>query len=196
MADLSAARLADVAAFFRTHYVPNNAILCVAGDFEPAQARQWIKKYFGPLPRGPEVTPPKPSVPKLAESKHIRMTDAVSLPRAELIWPTVPANHPDEPALDVLAAVLGGLPKENRLFRALMYDRQLAAQVDASHPTQLLSGTFEVELLRPARPEARRTGPDRRCRDRTAQAGRSHRPRGPQGPERAGERARSWACSR
>ena len=74
------------------------------------------------------------------------MTDAVSLPRAELIWPTVPGNHPDEPALDVLAAVLGGLPKENRLFRTLMYDRQLAAQVAASHPTHLLSGTFEVEL--------------------------------------------------
>ncbi len=78
------------------------------------------------------------------------MTDAVSLPRAELIWPTVPSNHPDEAALDVLAAVLGGLPKENRLFRALVYDRQLAAEVDASHPTLLLSGTFEVELY--ARP--------------------------------------------
>ena len=83
-------------------------------------------------------------------AKHIQLTDAVSLPRAQLFWPTVPANHPDEPALDVLAAVLGGLPKENRLFRSLMYDRQLAAQVGASHPTQLLSGTFEVELY--ARP--------------------------------------------
>ena len=89
---------------------------------------QWIEKYFGPLPRGPEVEPPQPSVPKLADAKHIRLTDAVSLPRAQLIWPTVPADHPDEPALDVLAAVLGGLPKENRLFRALMYDRQLAAR--------------------------------------------------------------------
>ena len=146
MADLSAARLADVSAFFRTYYVPNNAILCVAGDFQPEQAKTWIKKYFGPLPRGPEVIRPKPSIPKLTESKHITMTDAVSLPRAELIWPTVPSTHPDEPALDVLAAVLGGLPKENRLFRTLMYDRQLAAQVRASHPTHLLSGTFEVEL--------------------------------------------------
>ena len=74
------------------------------------------------------------------------MTDAVSLVRAELIWPTVPSTHPDEPALDVLAAVLGGLPKENRLFRRLIYDRQLAAQVSAAHPTHLLAGMFEVEL--------------------------------------------------
>ena len=146
MADLSAARLADVSAFFRTHYVPNNAMLCVAGDFEPAQAKAWIKKYFGPLPRGPEAVRPSPRIPKLVDSKHITMPDAVSLSRAELIWPTVPSAHPDEPALDVLAAVLGGLPKENRLFRTLMYDRQLAAQVSASHPTHLLSGQFEVEL--------------------------------------------------
>ena len=58
----------------------------------------------------------------------------------------MPAGHPDEPALDVLAAVLGGLDKENRLFRALMYDRQLAASVAAEHPTHQLSGEFEVEL--------------------------------------------------
>ena len=146
MNDLSAARLADVSAFFRTYYVPNNAILCVAGDFQPEQARSWIKKYFGPLPRGPAISRPKPEIPKLTEFKHITITDSISLSRAELIWPTVPSTHPDEPALDVLAAVLGGLPKENRLFRTLMYDRQLAAQVRASHPTHLLSGTFEVEL--------------------------------------------------
>ena len=146
MADLSAASLSDVTAFFRTHYVPNNAILCVAGDFPQLQAKEWIEKYFGPISRGPEVKPPNRSVPTVSAEKHVQLTDAVSLPRAQLIWPTVPTGHPDEPALDVLAAVLGGLPKENRLFRALMYDRQLAAGVDASHPTQHLSGTFEVEL--------------------------------------------------
>ncbi len=150
MADLSAARLSDVAAFFRTYYVPNNAILCVVGDFQLLQAKQWIEKYFGPLSRGPEVKPPGRNVPSLSAPKQVRSTDAVSLPRAQLIWPTVPAGHPDEAALDVLATVLGGLPKENRLFRALMYDRQLAAGVNASHPTQLLTGTFEAELY--ARP--------------------------------------------
>ena len=59
MADLSAARLQDVAAFFRHHYVPKNALLCVAGDFQPEAARRWIEKYFGPLPRGPEASPPR-----------------------------------------------------------------------------------------------------------------------------------------
>jgi len=155
MADLSAARLENVAAFFRLYYVPNNAILCVAGDFRPEVAKRWIEKYFGALPRGWEVLRPKPSVPILSAAKSISMTDAVSLPRAQLIWPTVPVNHPDEAALDVLASVLGGLSKENRLFRALVYDRRLATEVDASHPTHLLAGTFEIDLYARPRADAR-----------------------------------------
>ncbi|HZW33625.1 MAG TPA: pitrilysin family protein [Isosphaeraceae bacterium] len=146
MADLSAAGPGDIAAFFRKYYAPDNAILCVAGDFVPEQARQWIARYFGRLPRGPEVARPRAGVPKVPVATRIQLTDDVSLPRAQLIWPTVPAGHPDEPALDVLAAILGGLAKESRLFRALMYDRQLAASVTAEHPTHLLAGTFEVEL--------------------------------------------------
>jgi zinc protease len=146
MADLSAAGPGDVSAFFRTYYAPDNAILCVAGDFAREQVRAWIERYFGPLPRGTRGAPPNPSVPALAAPKRIRLTDAVSLPRAQLIWPTVPVGHADEPALDVLAAVLGGLDKENRLFRALMYDRQIAASLSATHPTHRLSGEFEVEL--------------------------------------------------
>ena len=73
----------------------------------------------------------------------------MSWSRIELVWTTVPANHPDEPALDVLAAVLGGLAKESRLCRALQYDRPLATGVDASHPTKLMAGTFEIWLYVP-----------------------------------------------
>jgi hypothetical protein len=89
-------------------------------------------------------------VPKLDGPKKLAMTDRVSLPMARLVWPTVPVNHPDEPALDMLASVLGQLDKENRLFKALEYDRQLAARVSASTQNELLSGTFSVTVL--ARP--------------------------------------------
>ena len=150
MADLSAASLADVSAFFRTYYSPNNASLCVAGDIEPAATKALIEKYFGPIPKGPEVAKLKPNVPKLGGPKSHTMTDRVTLPMARVVWPTVPAGDPDEKALDVLAAVLGQLDKENRLFRALMYDRQLAARVNAAHPTQQLSGEFALMLV--ARP--------------------------------------------
>src|SRR4029078_12990034 len=59
MTDLSAASEQDVKNFFRLYYAPNNAYLAVVGDFDPAQAKAWITKYFGDLPRGKEITRPK-----------------------------------------------------------------------------------------------------------------------------------------
>src|SRR5205823_4171678 len=57
MSDLSAASLSDVQSFFRTYYAPNNAVLVIAGDIDVAQAKQMVRKYFGPIPRGPRVPP-------------------------------------------------------------------------------------------------------------------------------------------
>ncbi|WP_422927591.1 M16 family metallopeptidase [Singulisphaera sp. PoT] len=150
MADLSAASLDDVSSFFRTYYSPNNASLCIAGDFKPEEAKKLVEKYFGPLPKGPEVAKLEPSVPVLKESKHLKLTDRVTLPRAELVWPTGQRGDADEQALDVLSLVLGGIDKENRLFRALMYDKQLAARVSAGHPASALAGEFTVTIY--ARP--------------------------------------------
>ncbi len=146
MADLSAASLADVSTFFRTYYSPNNASLTLAGDIDPAQARKLVEKYFGPIPRGPEVAKLEPRVPVLTESKTLALTDAVQLSRTELVWPTVAIGDKDEAALDTLAAILGQLPNENRLFRALQYDKQLAANVAAFHFTSVLAGTFGVTI--------------------------------------------------
>jgi zinc protease len=146
MADLSAARFADFAPFFDKHYRPNNAFLCVAGDFEPALTKRWIRKFFGHLPGGVPAEPLRPQVPALARGQRIVLFDSVSQAHAELVWPTVPAQHPDEPALDVLASILGGDSRWNRLFRALSYDHQVATATSATHPTQLLSGTFKVDL--------------------------------------------------
>jgi zinc protease len=146
MADLSAARLADIRAFFERHYVPNNAFLCVAGDFRPAEVKRWIEKYFGPLRRGADSSRSKPDVPRLTGPKHLTLTDEVSHARAQLVWPTVPAGDRDEEPLDILASVLGGLANENRLFRRLIYDQLLAVQVEASHPTYAVSGEFEIDL--------------------------------------------------
>lgn len=151
MADLSAASLDDVSNFFRTYYSPNNATLVISGDFDPAQAKAFVEKYFGPLPRGPEVPRMPAMVPKLDAPRHVVTSDAVSLASARLTWPTIERGSKDEKALDVLAAVLGQLPKENRLFKALSYDRQLAANVGAFHPTSALSGTFNVSIT--ARPD-------------------------------------------
>jgi zinc protease len=146
MADLSAASLEDVSAFFRTYYAPNNASLVIAGDIDVPKTKALVEKYFGPIPRGPAVAAIKPDTPVLKEPKHVTMTDRVTLPLARLVWPTVSRGHADEPALDVLSIVLGQLDKENRLFRALMYNRQIAARVGAGHRTSDLAGEFGVFL--------------------------------------------------
>ncbi len=146
MADLSAASLADVSAFFQTYYAPNNASLCIAGDFDVDTAKLLVTKYFGSIPQGPEVPRLEPRPATIESPKHIRMTDRVALGRTSLVWAGVHRGHGDEPALDVLASILGGLEKENRLYKALMYDRSLASSVNASDDAGELSGTFEIEI--------------------------------------------------
>jgi zinc protease len=150
LADLSAASLKDVSAFFRNHYGPNNASLCIAGDFQPDEAKRLVEKYFGSLPAGPKVEKLAPRVPALSAPKHVVMTDRVTLARTQLVWPTVERGHADEAALEVLSAVLGQINKENRLYRTLVYERQLAVSAMAMHRAEALAGTLGIMVT--ARP--------------------------------------------
>ena len=150
MADLSAASMGDVSAFFRKYYSPNNALLSLAGDFRPTRRKALDRQVLRIDPqRGPTWAPLKADVPSLSAEAKARQDDRPghASPVSRSSGRRCPPTDPDEPALDVLAAVLGGLDKENRLFRALMYDKQMAARVSAGHPTQKLSGTFEVTLF-------------------------------------------------
>jgi zinc protease len=146
MADLSAASLDDVSTFFRTYYSPSNATLTLAGDINPAEAKKMVEKYFGPIPKGPEVAKVAPRAAVLTEPITVVMTDAVQSPRTQLVWPTVAMNEPDEAALDTLASILGQLRNGSRLFRALQYDKQLAANASAFHNSGALAGTFTVTI--------------------------------------------------
>ena len=94
MTDLNQASPKDIADFFRRYYHPSNASLCIAGDFDPEQAKQWVAKYFGGLSPGPKVVRPNPPPPQLQEEKRIAMTDRVGLARVYIAWPTTRAVHP------------------------------------------------------------------------------------------------------
>jgi zinc protease len=145
--DLQAIRLPALKDFYRAFYAPNNAALCVAGDFDSEPTKKWISKYFGSIRPG---NPPPPVVPKSVELTgpvRIALTDRVSHAFAELCYPTVPANHPDEPALDVLAMVLGTSARWGRLYQSLDHDKQIATYAVASHPTYRLAGKFRVQLF-------------------------------------------------
>ena len=75
--DIEAARLNDIRDFFRQYYTPNNASLAITGDIDPAQAKAWVEKYFGPIPSGPPVPKITATPPQIAAEKRSRVTDQV-----------------------------------------------------------------------------------------------------------------------
>ena len=142
MADLSAASLDDVKQFFRTYYAPNNATLTIAGAFDRDSTKAWVARYFGGIPRGPQI-PARPAVPPvaLARDTFLVLEDKVQLPRLYTTWHSVKAFHPDDATLDVLAYVLAG-DKNSRLYKRLVYDEQSAQDVSAGQTSNRLDGMF------------------------------------------------------
>ncbi|HWW77394.1 MAG TPA: insulinase family protein, partial [Pyrinomonadaceae bacterium] len=145
MADLSAASMDDVKDFFRRYYVPNNATLAIAGDFDPKQARAFVEKYFGAVPKGPDVAPLKVTQPVIEKEMRLDLEDRVQLPRVQFVWHSVPQYTKDEAALDTLADILGG-GKSSRLYRSLVYDKQIAQQASAFDQTGELAGRFQITV--------------------------------------------------
>ncbi|HEX5704639.1 MAG TPA: pitrilysin family protein [Pyrinomonadaceae bacterium] len=141
--DLTAASMEDVKAFFRQYYVPNNASLVIAGDFDTKKARGWVEKYFGPIPRGAAVVRPKPAAPKFDAEIRKSVEDDVPLPRLYMIWHTVPRFAGDDSALSMLGSVLSS-GRNSRLQSNLMYGKQLAQEVGAFQQSREIAGSFSV----------------------------------------------------
>jgi predicted Zn-dependent peptidase len=131
MADLDAASLDDIVAFFKLHYAPNNVVLSIVGDVDPAQARQWVDRYFGPIPANPNL-------PAALADMRLPMTlggeirevipDRVPLPR--IIWGFRAPLYGDPrlDALDLAGQILAG-GKGSRLHRRLVREERLAQDV-------------------------------------------------------------------
>jgi len=145
LADLEKATLADVKEVFHAFYPPNNASLCLVGDFEPARARELVARYFGSIPPGPPVTRLERWVPGLEGEIALEIQDRVQLPRSYFAWPTVPRFCGDEAALDLFARILGQ-GQASRLYRRLVWDRQAAQDAVTAHTTQEIAGQFQLLL--------------------------------------------------
>lgn len=145
MEDLSAASEEDVKNFFRLYYAPNNAILTIVGDFDTAQARAWITRYFADIPRGKPIERPKIEPVTLQTEKRLLFEDKVPLPRLYMMWPTVGARNPDQYALSVLGSVLSN-GRTARLTKPLVYDKQLATNVGAFQATSEDVGEFIIQV--------------------------------------------------
>ncbi|MEJ2367096.1 MAG: pitrilysin family protein [Acidobacteriota bacterium] len=143
MADLQGASMDDVRQFFKTYYAPNNASLCIVGDFDPAAAKKMVEKYFGAIPPGPPVSRLGEWVPSLPGEVTIEMQDRVQLPRTYVAWHTPPWYAADDAALDVFGRILGGA-KTSRLYKELVYKRQIAQQAAAFNDASQIAGLFEI----------------------------------------------------
>ncbi len=151
-ADIQSAKLADVREFFRRYYGPDNASIVIAGDIDKAKTLALVRKYFGgfkgsgPVARRAVVTPP------IASERRVEVADRIELPRVFIGWLTPPAYHPGDAELDVLAQILAG-GKSSRLYKTLVYDRQIAQEVNASQNSYGIASTFVVDVTaRPGQP--------------------------------------------
>jgi len=132
MEDLSAASLDDIAQFFATYYTPDNAVLSVAGDFDSKEALALIRDYFGPIPKG-QGKPPLPSMtlpPVFGSRLREVVPDNVSLPRLFMAFRSPIFGSEEYYAASVASALLG-MRKGSRLQRALVRERQIAADASA-----------------------------------------------------------------
>ncbi|SHG26363.1 zinc protease [Microbulbifer donghaiensis] len=135
--DLDRADLTDLKRFFLRWYGPNNAVLTIGGDIDPAQTLAWVAKYFGPIPAGPAVEdlPKQPAT--LEADRHVTLEDNIHLPALAMMIPTVYRNHPDEPALDAAAEILGQ-GQDSMLYQRLVQTGR-AVQASVSHSCKELA---------------------------------------------------------
>jgi zinc protease len=138
-ADIESARIADVRDFHQQFYTPNNASIAIAGDFDPAKLKALLTKYFGPIPRGPEVEPVTASTPPITAQRRATVTDTVKLERVEIAWLTPPAYTPDAYSVDTAIFALGEA-KASRLDQALVYKAQTAQSVNCYSEELKLTG--------------------------------------------------------
>ncbi|MEW6993237.1 M16 family metallopeptidase [Colwelliaceae bacterium MEBiC 14330] len=137
MSDLDRGTVTDLKEFFSRWYGPNNAVLTIGGDIDEAQTLAWVSKYFGSLKAGPAVENIAKTPITLASNRYYSFSDNVSLPLLYISFPTVYGMHEDEPALDVLANILGNGPT-SLLYKNLVKSG-VAVQAGASHPCRELA---------------------------------------------------------
>ncbi len=153
MTDLDAASLDDIAHFFSTYYTPDNAVLSIAGDFEPAEARTMIERHFGGIPRGQG----KPALPDMSlpptYGRPLReiVSDDVMLSRMFVAFRSPVFGSDEYYAASVTSAILG-LKKGSRLHRALVREQQVAAEATA-FTYDLAKGSDLLVIDVTARPE-------------------------------------------
>ncbi len=141
--DLEKATLQDVKEFFERWYGPQNAVLVVAGDIDPARTRAAVERWFGGIPGGAKPSAPAPAPRPLEREQRVTMEDRVQLPRIYVAWQTPKLFADGDAALGVVGQVLSD-GKSARLVKRLVMVERIAQSVSAGQDAQALAGMFLV----------------------------------------------------
>jgi zinc protease len=149
MDDLSAASQQDVIDFFKSYYAPGNASLVISGDITPAEARKRVEYWFGDVKPGPRIPLQKVPAAELTGVIKETLQDRVQLPRIYLAWLTPGFYEPGDAELDMVSGVLAD-GKNSRLYKRLVYDLQLAQDVNAAQNSSRYGSIYTIVVT--ARP--------------------------------------------
>tara|TARA_A100001011_G_scaffold75491_1_gene77611 strand:- start:8801 stop:10132 length:1332 start_codon:yes stop_codon:yes gene_type:complete len=133
MEHLDAATLEEFMAFNKKYYIPNNAILTIAGDIDIPQTKKWIDEYFGSIPKGPEIHRSFPKESPILETIKAEAFDPnIQIPAVFLAYRTPGRNSRDARVLDVISTYLSQ-GKSSKLYKKLVDDKKMSLQVAASN---------------------------------------------------------------
>lgn len=140
--DIKSATVEDVKEFYANYYVPSNATLCIAGDFDPDEVKALIDKYFAEIPSHPVQKPQVWDV-QLEKTKELYYEDQfASMPAVEISWPSVASGHEDEAALDVFCSLFGR-GKNSPLYKNIV-EKNLAPSASASNYCRESAGQISI----------------------------------------------------
>jgi len=145
MEDLDAASLEDMQEWFRSYYGPNNAVLVVAGDVEPQQVLERVQYWFGEIPPGPPISAMEEWIPRHTAERREIMQDRVPQTRIYMAW-TGPRWGTEEATHMQLAANVLSSGKTSRLYKRLVYDEQVATDIDVGAYFVEIAGMLIVEV--------------------------------------------------
>ena len=143
MEHLTAATLDDVRTFYDAYYAPSNATLVVAGDFDVKKTKTWIDTYFATLSKRDKPAVPQVTTPNISAEKRVSVPEAVSAAQVNISWLTPAAYQTGDADCDILAMILG-IGKSSRLYKNLVYTKELAQQVSVHQESLALRSTFTI----------------------------------------------------
>ncbi|MBL7557537.1 MAG: insulinase family protein [Bdellovibrionaceae bacterium] len=145
MEDISNFNVATLRKFHETFYVPNNAVLVIAGDIKISEVKKLIEKYYGPLVRKDIPERNYKKEPPQTVQYNARLKKDVKAESFNLVFQSVPQNHPDSYALDLICTILG-TGSSSRLHKRLVYSKEMATSADCSHYNLMDQGVLNIHV--------------------------------------------------